>query len=196
MAPKRRQLDGFVGIHGISDQALAAVLTRCKETPIEDGTGTSRRSIYRTINKSYEAVESDIKLHMCGRVWDWKIARLDKMMTILCAESSNFRFIIRKALENSSGHVLELISYLDEVVVGNPLSPENHRKIWAIYITCKDLPQWMLQLEDCWMCVAVIRTGIASEIDGNVSSCMRCLFEHFIRDCSMSIEEGVTLQLK
>ena len=118
MAPKSTgQLDGFVGIRGVSDQALAAVLTHCKETPIEAGTGTSRKSIYRTINKSYEAVESDIKLHMCGRPWDWKIARLDKMMTKLCAESSNFRFMIRKALENSSGQVLELISYLDEVVV-------------------------------------------------------------------------------
>ena len=93
------------------------------------------------------------------------------------------------------GYVLGMISYLDEVIPGNALKPDNHRKASAIYITCKDLPQWMLQLEDCWLCVAVIRTGIASAIDGNVSSCMRCLFEHFIRDCSMSLEDGLTLQL-
>ena len=37
--------------------------------------------------------------------------------------------------------------------------------------------------------------GKASEIDGNVSSCMRCLFEHFINECSMSIEDGLTLEL-
>ena len=39
--------------------------------------------------------------------------------------------------------------------------------------------------------------GKASEIDGNVSSCMRCLFEHFISKCSIYvyIEDGLTLQL-
>ena len=101
------------------------------------------------------------------------------------------------ALKNANdGSVLEMISYLDEVIPGNALQPDNGPKTWAIYITCKDLPQWMLQLEDCWLCVAVIRTGIASGIDGSVSSCMRCLLEHFIRDCSMSLEGGSTLQLR
>ena len=78
------------------------------------------------------------------------------------------------------------------IIPGNALSPDNKRKTLAVYITCKDLPQWMLQLKNCWMCVAVIRTGYASAIDGNVSSCMRCLFEHFIRNCSMSIASGTT----
>ena len=79
------------------------------------------------------------------------------------------------ALKNANdGSVLEMISYLDEVIVGNPLKPDNHRKVWAIYITCKDLPQWMLQLEDCWM-VANIRTGrhlrlMASEIFASAST--------------------------
>ena len=117
-------------------------------------------------------------------------------MTILCAESSNFRLIINIALKNTNGSVFQMISYVDEVVPGNALHPDNHRKSWAIYMTCKDLPQWLLQLEDCWLCVAVIRTGNASAIDGNVSSCMRCLYEHFIRDCSMYLEESLTLQVQ
>ena len=157
-------------IHGISDTALAAVLTHCKKTPVEENCGTHRRTIYRAIEDSYSKVASKIQLPLKdGTVWDWRIARLDKMLQILCAESSKFRFVITMALKNANdGSVLEMISYLDEVIPGNALKPDNGRKTWAIYITCKDLPQWMLQLEDCWLCVAVIRTGIASEIDGNV----------------------------
>ena len=36
---------------------------------------------------------------------------------------------------------------------------------------------------------------MASEVDGNVSSCMRCLFEHVINECKMSIDDGLTLEL-
>ena len=176
MAPKRRSWHGLVGTHGISDTALAAVLTHCKKTPIEENCGTDRRTIYRAIEDSYSKVASKIQLPLKdGTVWDWHIARLDKMLQILCAESSKLRFVISMALKHARDEsVLEMISYLDEVIPGNALKPDNGRKTWAIYITCK--PQWMLQLEDCWLCVAVIRTGIASEIDGNVSSCMRCLW--------------------
>ena len=75
-------------IHGISDTALAAVLTHCKKTPIEENCGTDRRTIYRAIEDSYSRVVSVIQLPKGGTVWDWHIARLDKMMKVLCAESS------------------------------------------------------------------------------------------------------------
>ena len=148
MAPKRRSWHGLVGTHGISDTALAAVLTHCKKTPVEKNCGTHRRTIYRAIEDSYSKVASKIQLPLKdGTVWDWHIARLDKMLEILCAESSKFRFVISMALKHASdGSVLEMISYLDEVIPGNALKPDNGRKTWAIYITCRDLPQWMLQI--------------------------------------------------
>ena len=42
--------------------------------------------------------------------------------------------------------------------------------------------------------MAVIRTHTANEIDGGLASSMRCLYEHFIADCSMT-ETGFTLSL-
>ena len=110
MAPKRRSWHGLVGTHGISDTALAAVLTHCKKTPVEENCGTHRRTIYRAIENSYSRVVSVIQLPKGGTVWDWHIARLDKMMNILCAESSKFRFVISMALKNSAAFgLLQLV---------------------------------------------------------------------------------------
>ena len=95
------------------------------------------------------------------------------------------------AIGASTDQVLTVITYLDEVIPGNVLNPDNARKSWAVYMSCLELPQWMLQLEDCWLAVAVIRTRTANEIDGGLASSMRCLYEHFIADCSMT-ETGFT----
>ena len=44
------------------------------------------------------------------------------------------------ALKNANdGSVLEMLSYLDEVIPGNALKPGNGCNTWAIYITCKRL---------------------------------------------------------
>ena len=83
---------------------------------------------------------------MGGHEWDWDIFR--RMMAI--------------AIGASTDQVLTVITYLDEVMPGNVLNPDNARKSWAVYMSCLELPQWMLQLEDCWLAVAVIRT-IASD---------------------------------
>ena len=110
MSSKRRRLalEPLIGLKGISDSALAAVLHTAKQ---QKNTATPSR---RTI----------------GRVLAYQ--------------------------------VLTVITYLDEIIPGNVLHPDNARKSWAVYMSCLELPQWMLQLEDCWLAVAVIRT-IASD---------------------------------
>ena len=103
------------------------------------------------------------------------------MLRALCEDSVQFRSMMAIVIGASTDQVLTVITYLDEVIPGNVLNPDNARKSWAVYMSCLELPQWMLQLEDCWLAVAVIRTRTANEIDGGLASSMRCLYEHFIR---------------
>ena len=129
MASKRRRLtlEPLIGLKGISDSALAAVLHTAKQqtniaTP-------SRRTIGRMLADSYSKVHSLVRVPMGGHEWDWDIARLDYMLRTLCEDSVQFRSLMAIVIGASTDQVLTVITYLDEVIPGNVLNPDNARNL-------------------------------------------------------------------
>jgi hypothetical protein len=75
---KRLRLAGLIGLKGISTSALAAVMNKLDEEPMEP---LSARQIDKFISETYTAVGHTIELPLVkGRTWEWKVCRLDRLM--------------------------------------------------------------------------------------------------------------------
>ena len=69
-----------------------------------------------------------------------------------------------------------LVLYLDELAGGNPLRPDNSRKVCAWYIGFKEFQGW-LQCETMWFPIACLRGNIISQVNGGLSCCTRMILE-------------------
>ena len=63
----------------------------------------------------------------------------------------------------------------DEATVGNVLSSDLTRKAWMIYWSFLDRGLQILQHENTWMVLGVLRTKLAEKVKGNFSEVMRTL---------------------
>ena len=76
-----------------------------------------------------------------------------------------------------------VIVYGDEIVPGNVLRPENHRKLFCWYATIKELGPQKTKHEICWIPLAVLRSGKMKEDTGGVSVATEVLLrETFVQD--------------
>ena len=79
-----------------------------------------------------------------------------------------------------------LLLYFDEVVPGNPLRPDNKRKIVVIYCSWLELDH-LLYAEKAWLTLGVIRSSIVKSVRGGISSVVRALLRVlFVGACSLS----------
>lgn len=79
-----------------------------------------------------------------------------------------------------------LLLYADEIVPGNPLRPDNKRKVWVIYASWLELGD-LLYSENAWLAVGVIRNHIVKTVRGGISNVIRALLrECFAGACSLS----------
>ena len=170
---KRLRLAGLIGLKGISTSALAAVLKRLHEEPLEP---LSARQIDKFISDTYIAVGHTIQLPLVkGGTWDWKVCRLDNLMAYFAKDSEAYRQILTAALQASSEGHLNAVVYLDEVTPGNVLRPDNARKFWAFYVGFREMPATALVREQFWLPLAVLRTHEAQKVVGGISNCFRLL---------------------
>ena len=68
-----------------------------------------------------------------------------------------------------------VIFYTDEVVPGNVLHPENHRKFWAFYFSFREFGPGILCRRAAWIPVAILRSHSAKEIQGQMARATRAL---------------------
>lgn len=111
------------------------------------------------------------------RTIDWLLRSSPKLAKLLAAE-----------LDKSTDNVLHIAVYLDEIVPGNPLAPDNQRKMLAIYFSFLELGRHLCN-EAFWFPLGVIRTCLAKDIEGNISGLMR----NVLRSLERLAATGVTI---
>ena len=175
---KRLRLAGLVGLKGVSTSALAAIMKKLHEEPMEV---MSERQLNNVIADTYAEVGHTIELPLSkGGCFGWKICRIDKLMAFYAKNSEAYRqMLIAAARASSDGH-LNTIVYLDEVTPGNLLRLDNQRTFWSFYIGFREMPQSTTPREQYWLPLGVLRTYKAHEVLGGVSNVFRLLLRSIL----------------
>ena len=94
--------------------------------------------------------------------------------------------------------------YIDDITPGNPLRPDNKRKITAVYASCIELGNF-LRLEEAWLALGVIRTNVVKEVKGGLSNAIRQLLKGHVhraperadgRHCPPNPAAAILLQIQ
>ena len=79
-----------------------------------------------------------------------------------------------------------LLLYYDEIVPGNPLKPDDKRKVVVIYCSWLELDH-LLYADRAWLTLGVIRSSIVKSVRGGISSVIRALLSELLAGaCSLS----------
>ena len=72
----------------------------------------------------------------------------------------------------------DAVVYFDEATPGAVLHLDNHRKIWCIYVTFLNFGPAVVQHEQAWIPLAILRTDIAKNLVGGLSRALARLLDH------------------
>ena len=174
-AAKRQKLKGIVGLKGVSSSALAAILERTHREGIEPA---SRWQIGSLLKNEFSQVRHTIELELQeGGSFTWEVCRVDSLMQYFVNECETFKQGLAGAVRSARAMPLRTAWYLDEIVPGNVLRPDNNRKFWAFYMGFEDLPRHRLGQEQWWLPIAVLRSRVASSVVGGLSHCFKVLLK-------------------
>ena len=163
------------GTPGLCDEALRRVLAKLE--------GLDKPThVCRHLEQRFPEVLPLIQQHSLPaeggedfKVWT---TRLSLAVEHRCQQSSNYHSALRRIAAN--GPTIGVV-YLDEVVPGNVLRPDNRRRSYCLYFSF--LHPSMLRSELGWIPVAVRRSTITASLKGKVaglvSHVIRCMAEDF-----------------
>lgn len=104
-----------------------------------------------------------------------------------------FHTLLKATLRAHTGP-LSLILYADEIIPGNVLAHQVTRKIWCLYLSCKEFGT-ALQNQDAWITVGMIQSSIVSLLDGHLSQiCSALLLSIFKSPYANVTDLGLQLQ--
>ena len=74
----------------------------------------------------------------------------------------------------------DIVLYADEVVPGNPLGHNNDRKTWVLYWTFLQLGLDVLQHEEAWFTLSLLRSSVVAMVAAGISQvigeCLKLFF--------------------
>lgn len=189
---KRRRMRGLVGLKGVTTEALARVLADVREHGPLD---LSPWQVNSFISSEYRRVSHTLMVPKAGGGhFEWPISRADTLLQYFCDECPRFRDEVGEVLARGQ-HSLGAVLYLDEVVPGNLLRPDNKRKFWAFYLGIEEFGPSRLFQEEFWMPLAVLRSNLASSAEGGLSQCVRLLWRSILFEPSHLASAGVALDV-
>ena len=116
------------------------------------------------------------------------------MLAALLRVSDGFRFAMQAAVANSEDCTLSGCLYLDEAEPGNPLAPDNATKTWNFYVSFLEFPQYLLLMEEGWLCIASIRTNEVKKVNGHIAGVAKHLLNYLVFE--LGTHKGIQLQLE
>lgn len=178
---------------GVTTQALVAILARTNKDPDDI---VSAWQVNNFLKQEFEKISLTLDLPLKdGSTFKWEVGRPDLMLAYFCSESDHFRDAMLAATTEAGAEPLGAILYLDEVVPGNILKPDNKRKFWAVYMSFLQFGGDRLFRTEFWLPVAMLRSAVAMDVVGGMSKCMKELVRAILFDpCNMS-QVGVALKL-
>ena len=174
---KRRRLQELVGIKGVSDAALSAILQEVRREPVEGD--ASRRVCNTAARAAIRDVEVCVDLPLIkGGTAKWTFLHPLRLLRKCLDESPQLRSAYKSALlerPNSMASPWGLILYFDELVPGNVLRLDNKRKTMSVYMSFMQLGHERLSKTEFWFTLAVARANVIRAIDGGWSNMYRIL---------------------
>lgn len=171
--PKRKQgvYDFFqcYGCKGVSDAGVRRVVAKLRKEP---ELAHHKRPCGISRFAGLENVLLENREHgIC-------ILNLQVYIDLLCKDSQVARFFGTTLLEEQiqEGSVSGCF-YLDEVVPGNIIAPDNRRRSWCFYFAW--LQHVKLRKELLWIPLAIIRTDLLDQVPGGLPQ----VLTHILRQC-------------
>ena len=156
-----------------NDSVLSSILQ------LLDQPSSSRRTIGRAVQAElghdtpYGKCLQNLNLPLkVGGEFKWTYSNPLAMLSLFTTCSVTFATLMSSTLRThpcSLEHPWDVIFYTDEVTPGNFLSIDQSRKVHCFYFSFKQFGWHALSREDAWLCLGVLRSSIASTIQGGLS---------------------------
>ena len=193
-AGKRRLVAQLLSIRGVNESTVGRILRL-----LEPQQSLTKWAIHNVLSTQAESVVTHVKLPlMDGGEFSWPIACPQDLLPLCLSECAGFREVFEQALSAQPATFCRpwrLLIYLDEITPGNPLRPDNKRKIMAFYASWLELGD-RLRLEEYWLTLGVLRTSIIKEVKGNLSAVFRRLMRTLLLGCKSLCNAGVVIELE
>ena len=157
-----------------------------KEEDVQAAIQVSRRHLRSSWEDLYKQVGREVDLTIDGKTLKWPIISFRKALLYLAQISPAYRKLLRDIWQErpcSESQPWSLVLYGDELVPGNILHPDNHRKLFCWYATIKELGSQRIKHEILWIPLAVLRSNLMKGHVGAVSVAAQVLLqETFFND--------------
>ena len=163
---KRRRISKLLSIRGVNVSMVSQVIG------ILEDRAPPRAVVRRVQSQMAEDVCTTIRLPLTdGTHFDWCVALPQQTLPYLYRECETFRDAVAGAAERQQWH---MALYLDEVTPGNPLRPDNRRRMTAMYAS---IMEWgpFLRTEEGWLTLGVIRSSLVKTVVGGMANIVRLL---------------------
>lgn len=139
---KRRRISKLLSIRGVNVSMISQVVG------ILEDRAPPRAVVRRVQSRVAECVCTTIRLPLVdGTHFDWCVALPQQTLPYLYRECATFREAVGGAAEKQRW---QMALYLDEVTPGNPLRPDNRRRMTAIYASMLEWGPFM-RTEEGWL---------------------------------------------
>ena len=200
MAERSAKVRRILGASGIPHARLSRLLQAlAKEGVIADEDNTSRQQLQRTWLPLVQTtgVVEELPLED-GGAFQWECVSFGQALKHMAQESDTFRQLLAEcwALHPcSETQKWSLLLYGDEVVPGNALRPDNHRKMSCFYIAIREMGGNILKHELVWVPLGVLRTEVAKRVRGGLSTVFKVILRRLFLQEALGTD-GITLDLK
>ena len=156
----------------------------------------SRWDVREALARNAQPVCTSVRLPLKGHgEFEWPVALVQDLLPRCLQHCDGFRSQFMRALANhpcTPDSPWRLILYLDEITPGNPLRPDNKRKITALYASWLELGDF-LRVEEAWLTLGVIRTDTLKYVQGGIGVAVRHLIRALflgrrsLSDCGVAV---------
>ena len=199
---KRARVANLVGIDGVTESALSAILRGLRSDGLLDPSvgGTGRRQLARDLEKfiqidtPYGKPIRSISLPTNSGNFDWDIVHPAAALNLLCQKVPQFAAALSAALRkrpSSPSAPWQVIYYCDEATGGNLLATDPSKKAILFYYSFKEL-EHLLSHESCWLLAGVLRVSNAEQIDGGLSAIFACHLKALFAGYG-NLRDGITI---
>lgn len=178
--------------HGTRSGLAATLVALKKRGWLKDEVADEVGSEDATRKKIKEGMEAHSKvktpygrvvqtMNLCPKLQSWEFCHPLCLLHHLSTISVAFAELMHN-INTSVTKPLRIVLYVDACEPGNPLRPDEARKLECIYWTFLEMPQWLLQRSGAWFVFGFLRTkemskhmlGGVSELMGRVLKVFFC----------------------
>lgn len=143
----------------------------------------TRHEVRSTVDAACCGVQATLSLQRTsGGVFRWPVIPLQDLLPHCVGQCAGFRAIFEQTVSRcrpSPAQPWHIVLYCDEITPGNPLRPDNKRKVTAFYASFLEFKD-ALRCEECWLLLGVLRSSLLKDIAGGMSAVVRQLLRQML----------------